>query len=120
MIKRSKPPNKYSLKKINQLNAEAPIRKQLAYRSHGKPIETIERYKRNDGKVYQIHRVRCIGGICECGCKRRGNLEPHEKVRRSKGGILSLQNTIMILRECHRRLDGRSVKLKWITQSNSD
>ncbi len=119
-MKRCKTLNRYSVKKIHQINSEAPIRKKLAYRAHGTPIETIERYKRNDGKVYLIHRVRCINGICECGCKRRGNLEPHERIRRSKGGLLSLQNTIMILRECHRRLDGRSVKLQWITQSNSD
>jgi hypothetical protein len=116
-LKQKRPPNKYSLKKINQINAEAPIRKSLARRAHGTAIEYIERYRRNDGKIFKIHRVRCVNGICECGCNRPGRvLDPHEKHSRGRGGLLTLLNTIMFRRDCHRsaKLDKRQVKLDWI------
>ena len=102
-MKPKKPPNKYSLKKINQINTEAPIRKALARRAHGTAIEYTERYRRNDGKVYKIHRVRCVNGICECGCTRPGRvLDLHEKHSRGRGGLLTFLNTIMVRRDCHR------------------
>lgn len=109
-MKRSKPPNKYSLKKIQQLNDEFNIRIKLCLRAGGKPYRYIQKYQRNDGSIHDIRRVICTNGKCECGCGERGILEPHEKIRRSAGGSLSLRNSIMVLRKCHRRLDGRNPK----------
>lgn len=119
MIKRQKPPNKYSLKKIDEINAEAPIRIALCYRAGGRPLIYMQKYRRNDGKVYTIKRVRCVGGKCECGCKKpanaiNGNLEPHEQLTRGRGGKLSLRNTKMVLRECHRKLQNREPRLSWV------
>lgn len=123
MMKRTKPPNKYSLKKIDQLNSEVKARKALCLRAGGTPRIFHEKGKRNDGEPYTIKRVICVGGTCECrkidkmnNCGgKRGILEPHEHpIRRSKGAKVSLESSYMVLRECHQRLDGRQPKLQWI------
>lgn len=96
--------NRFSLQKIAQLNAEVPIRRALAKRAGGLPVERKVTICRSDGTFYYTA-VRCIGGTCECGCGKKANeLEPHEKVHRSQGGILSMENTIMVTRFCHQRL----------------
>ena len=111
-LKRRKPPNTHSLKKIAELTAEAPIRRALAIRAHGEIREYFLVVKRND-VIYRIPRVVCVNGICECGCGQRGNLEPHENPRRSQGNKVSMKS-IMVRRDCHNRLDGRNVRLRWI------
>lgn len=121
-IKRGKAPNKYSLKKIAQINGEVPARLALCKRAGGKPIIKKEIYRRNDGTRHKITRVFCIGGKCECGCKKpanniNGQLFPHEKLWRGRGGKLSLVNSILILNSCHRRLQNREPKLKWIKEA---
>lgn len=96
--------NKYSLKKIAQLNTEAPIRIALAKRAGGTPIVKIQTVKRNDGTIHKIKRVFCVGGVCEiCGkpSKRGEILEPHELIKRSAGGQVSLDNSRMCHRTCH-------------------
>ena len=114
MIKRQKPPNKYSLKKIAQINAEAPIRVKLAYRAHGIPIEHVEVYRRNDGTRHTIRRVRCINGRCEkCG-EFNHYLDYHEKHSRGRGGVLSMENSIVICRKCHKILQNREPRLSWV------
>lgn len=51
------------------------------------------------GKPYSITTIQCFYGTCECGCGERSfALEPHERVFRSQGGKLSLDNTIMVKR----------------------
>lgn len=101
MLKRQKRLNKYSLKKIAELNAEAPIRRKLCYRAHGIPVEHIEVVYR-DGVKYTINRVRCINGQCECGCGEFANLlHPHENRSRARGGKLSLENSIMVKTRHH-------------------
>ncbi len=108
--------NIYSLKKIAEKNAEAPIRIKLAYRAHGIPIETVEVVHRNDGSRHTIRRVKCINGICEeCGAFAY-LLDPHEKHSRGKGGKLSPENTKMVCRKCHQssKLDKRQVRLEWL------
>jgi len=119
-LNRQKPPNKYSLKKIDSLNGEVKARIALCKRAGGAPVISNELVKRNDKSVHIIQRVRCVGGVCECGCRRpanqyNGSLEPHETPRRrSQGAKVSLRQSIMVLRECHQRLDRRKVKLQWI------
>ncbi len=95
------PINRFSLKRIAEINAEAPIRVQLAIRAHGVPVQRqVTVY--HSGQAYYYTKVECLGGICEkCG-KPAAGLEPHEKVFRSQGGVLSLENTIMVHRHCHR------------------
>lgn len=113
--------NQYSLKKIDQLNAELPIRLELIKRCGGKPLPYNETAHHN-GTAFIIRRVRCLGGMCECGhrdCRKfagriNGELEPHEKVPRGRGGKLSLDNTIMVLHACHIREQNREPKLNWI------
>lgn len=107
--------NTLSLKKINQLNDEAPARIALCNRAGGKPIEWTQKYRRNDGTVYDIKRVTCTNGTCECGCGKFGHiLEPHEVPRRSQGGKVSLHDSIMVRHDCHVKLDERKVKLQWL------
>lgn len=118
-IARNKTPNKYSLKQIDKLNAELPERIKLIRRCGGIPQFYDQPVKRNDGAMFIIRRVRCKGGTCECGCNRQansflGDLHPHEKVWRGRGGRVSLDNSLMVLNECHERLQGRSPQLEWI------
>jgi len=109
-VKRSRI-NTYSLKKIDEKNAEAPIRIDLCKRAGGTPTTREVLIYRN-GQKHTFTKVECLGGTCECGhpdCKLiannyNGMLEPHEKHSRGRGGKLSLKNTIMVLRQCHRRL----------------
>lgn len=110
------PINRYSLKKIAELQAEAPIRIELCKRAGGKPIaREVQIYRK--GQKYTYIKVECIGGICECGCGKyantyNGQLHPHEKIPRSKGkiGALSLLNSIMVLNSCHQILQNNVPK----------
>lgn len=111
-IKRT-PINRYSLKKISEIQGEAPIRIKLCKRAGGIPATREVQIYRN-GQKYTHIKVECIGGVCECGltdCPKYPSygqhLEPHEKVFRSRGGKLSMSNSIMVLRRCHRILQKR-------------
>jgi len=115
--------NTYSLKKIANKNAEAPIRIALCKRAGGTPIvREVQVY--HSGQRYTFTKVECLGGKCECGlpdCPQysnnyNGRLEPHEILSRGRGGKLSLKNTKMVLRKCHRILQNREPKLDWIKQ----
>lgn len=99
-----KPINRYSLKRIAELQAEAPVRVELCKRAGGTPIQReVQIYRK--GEKYTYTKVECTNGICECGCGQRSSLlEPHEDKHRSQGGKLSMSNTIMTTRHCHRRL----------------
>jgi len=119
-IKQNKRPNKYSLKQIDKLNAELPVRVKLIRRCGGTPIYYNQTVQHN-GTSFIIRRVRCKGGTCECGCNRQansflGDLHPHERLWRGRGGKVSLENSIMVLNECHERLQNRSPKLEWIKE----
>ena len=95
MLKRKRI-NKYSLKKIDELNAEAPIRRELCRRAHGIPENYTEVVYQN-GNKYTINRVRCVLGKCECGCNEYANLlHPHELHSRGRGGRLSMENSLMV------------------------
>jgi len=115
--------NTYSLKKITEKNAEAPIRIALCKRARGEPA-TREVQVYHSGQRYTFTKVECMGGKCECNlpdCPRyannyNGRLEPHEMLTRGHGGKLSLENTKMVLRRCHRILQNREPKLDWIKQ----
>lgn len=107
---RRTPLNMYSEKKIAQLQAEAPIRIALCKRAGGKPI-TREVHIYRNGQKYTYTKVECIGGTCECqlpACPKRlpypYKLEPHEIQHRSLGGVVNMDNTIMVLRLCHIKL----------------
>lgn len=118
MLKRHKPLNQYSPKKIKEMNAEIPERLKLIKRCGGIP-HIYQRKVRCNGKYEILTRVACMGGVCECGCGkpanyRNGQLCPHEDPPRSKGGKVSLSDSIMVLPSCHRRLQGREPKLEWI------
>ena len=114
-MKRS-PINRYSEKKIAEMQAEAPIRIELCKRAGGTPVTREVQIYRN-GEKYTYTKVECSGGICECGlpdCPKFSlyyqHLEPHELVFRSHGGKLSLQNTRMVLRRCHQILQNNEPK----------
>lgn len=112
--KKPKHLNYYSLKRIEKINAEVPIRLKLIERCGGKPAH-VNRTVYNNGKPYTLKRVYCIGGRCEI-CKLPAGyevLEPHEQIRRSAGGKLSLMNSVMCHRECHRNQHSKP-QLKWL------
>ena len=114
MIKRRKPLNKYSLKKIDSLNGEVKARIALCKRAGGLPITSIEIARRNDGTKHLIKRVKCMGGTCELCHQpaRQGEiLEPHELKKRSAGGKVSLRNSKMCHRKCH---PVSKPRLEWI------
>ncbi len=106
--------NQYILKKIAEKNTEAPIRIALCKRAGGTPI-TRKVVVHHNGQKYTFIKVECIGGTCECkhpDCPKQANvyngqLEPHKIIPRGRGRKLSLKNTILVLRGCHRRLQGR-------------
>ncbi len=111
--------NHYSLRRIRELNEQIPIRLALIERCGGRPIERQQTVY-HSGTKYIINRVICIDGLCECGCdkhqtcdkvnhRQRGVLEPHEKLRRSQGGKVSLENSIMVLRPCHNCVQGNQI-----------
>ncbi len=109
-----KPINRYSEAKIAELQAEAPIRIALCKRAGGTPMTREVQVYRN-GEKYTYTKVECIGGICECGlpdCPKHPpygqHLEPHELTHRSLGGKLSLQNSKMVIRACHNKLQNNS------------
>ena len=84
-----------SKKRELALKDELPTRRALCERAKGVFI--------TDGRV-----SRCIGGICEI-CKRPPDwlgLHPHEKVFRSRGGKLTLDNSVMVCNICHLKAHG--------------
>ena len=115
-MKRSKRPNQYSLSKIARLNAEFPERVKLIARCGGHLRVHEQLVRRNDGTKHTIKRAICVGGYCEI-CHQPANgetLEPHEyKIKRSAGGHVSLDNSIMCHRSCHREQHSKP-QLKWI------
>ncbi len=102
-----------SIKMIAQRNAEVEVRKQLARRAGGLPVLRKVTICRHDG-VFYYTAVRCIGGICERCHQHTDELEPHEKNHRSQGGVLSLENTDMLCRSCHRIEQRSSPELRWL------
>jgi len=87
--------NPISKKRKLALKDEIPIRRALCERAKGVFI--------TDGKV-----SRCIGGICElCGLPPNFiGLVPHERVFRSHGGKLTLDNSVMVCNICHLKAHG--------------
>ena len=80
-----------SEKKRQQIKEEYPIRIALCLRAEG----TWEKASEFSGL--------CIGGKCEL-CHEQPDfrgLRPHEQLFRSKGGVLSLDNSIMLCGRCH-------------------
>ena len=117
-MKRGKTPNRYSLKKIDSLNEELPERIKLIERCGGQPELYTQVYRRNDGTMHEIHRVRCIGGVCElCGLPAGDDevLEPHEYPKRSAGGKVSLNDSKMCHRVCHMKQHGKPM-FNWIRE----
>ena len=110
-LKRNRKINKTSLKKIRELQGETEIRIRLCQRAKGMPVLGKHTYYYK-GKSYPVTTVQCYDGICECGCEEHSSyLEPHEKVFRSQGGKLSEENSIMVKREHHRKLQNN--ELHW-------
>lgn len=100
---RKTPINKMSKKRIARLPEEAEIRKQLCERCGGT-------WHQADIPTKGI----CYGGHCE-ECGRPPSppeflLRPHEKIYRSHGGKLSLDNSVMLCYACHGRVHGLAIK----------
>lgn len=102
--------NPYSEKRVTQMQAEVPIRIALCKRAGGTPI-TREIFIYRKGKKFIATKVVCMGGKCECNLENcpkypsdGQHLEPHEVKTRARGGMLSLDNSLMVLRGCHKIL----------------
>lgn len=115
-MKTRKPLNRYSLSRIRRLNEEVPERIKLIARCGGLPRFYTQFIKRNDGSQHEIKRVVCIGGTCEL-CGFHGDyLEPHEaNTKRSAGGKVSLENSLMVHRSCHNG-EHPGPQLKWLKE----
>ena len=98
------PINRYSLKRIQQLNDEVPERIALCRRASGTPIlRKVTIYRKGIGHPVTI--VECTYGICECGCgKLFPRIYPHEEPFKSHGGKVSLKDSRMVSPEHHRKL----------------
>lgn len=96
------PLNHYSLKRIQQLNAEVPERLALCRRASGTPIlRKVTLYRKHI--AYPVTTVECTYGVCECGCGHLfPRLYPHEEPFRSQGGKVSLKDSKMVSPEHHR------------------
>ena len=117
-MKTRKPLNRYSLHRIEKLNAEVPERIKLIARCGGLPRFHTQFVNRNDGSQHEIKRVVCIGGTCElCNLPARygENLEPHESPKRSAGGKVSLDGSKMVHRSCHNG-EHPGPQLKWLKE----
>ncbi len=100
---RNKQPAPISARKIAKLNDEVEVRIELARRCGGTAVIKTRGIRLKDG-MYILNTVRCIGGVCEiCHQSAALNeiLEPHEKNKRSNGGKVSLDNSVMCHRRCH-------------------
>ena len=108
--------NHYSKKRIQKFYDEFPERIALAKRCGGYPMVYYEIFNPYKKEPIFIPRVRCIGGTCEiCGkpATNGDGLEPHETPRRSRGGKVSLADSLMVHRVCHNG-EHPGVQLEWI------
>jgi hypothetical protein len=95
--------NHYSPLKVDQLNAEVPDRIALCLRAGGTPMQRLVSVY-SHGQTFTFTKVECLGGVCESCHQPQSGLEPHETKLRSQGGQVSLANSIMVCRNCHRKL----------------
>ncbi len=98
-LKRSKKMKAISERKVAEINDQETVRVALCIRCGGSATIST---RRTVGGLLTI--VQCFGGKCEiCGKPTSivGPLEPHELVSRSIGGILSMDNSRMVCRNCH-------------------
>ena len=104
-LKAHKGLNQVSPKRLEELRAELPVRLTLIKRCGGRPI--IRDYPITvNGVRVTVTTALCYGGICKiCGkpAQQGEILEPHENLFRSRGGKMSLENTVMCHRQCHNK-----------------
>lgn len=104
---------KTPLKSRTSLKAKTPLKSNTTLKTY-KPVNKISKRKRleidAEKPIRQQLWERC-NGLCE-HCKHppdfRG-LHPHEKILRSKGGKLSLENSEMWCGRCH-AVDGHNLR----------
>ena len=106
-LKRRKPLNRLSLGKIIDLNDQVETRKALCKRAGGTPQLKTRLIKLNNGTEIYLTTVTCTKGYCEeCG-KYAEVLDCHEICERSKGGKVSMENSVILCRPCHNKKKGR-------------
>jgi len=105
-LKRRKPPNPMSIRKIIEINSQVDVRIELCKRAGGEPIVVTSYRKLGNHSDIELRTVQCHDGTCE-ECGRFENLEPHEDPPRSKGGKVSMEQTTMLCRRCHNTKKGR-------------
>lgn len=106
-LKRKKPLNRMSLRKIIKLNDEVDVRIQLCKRAGGEPTVKTRNIKLNNGTEIELHTVECRNGRCEECHTFNYHLEPHEDPPRSKGGKVSMEQSTMLCRRCHNTKKGK-------------
>ena len=100
--------NPISPRRVAELNAQKEVRIALCKRAGGSPMVSKRTFTIN-GKDYQAKLVLCRNGVCECGCGQHGEiLTPHELKTRGSGGKLSLDNSLMVRVDCHRRIQNNN------------
>lgn len=97
-LKRRTRLNPMSIRRIAQLNAEVNTRVALCQRAGGSP--SLLRWEIRGMTLWTVI---CRWGTCEICHQKAETLEPHEKLHRSLGGKVSLENSVEVCRRCHRK-----------------
>lgn len=108
-LKATKPLNRMSLRKIIELNSQADTRIKLCKRASGHHYIETKLIRLNNGTSVELHLVHCTGGFCEVGQHLAHGLplEPHEDPPRSLGSKVSLEDSKMTCRACHKKQKGQ-------------
>ena len=95
----------YSERRVRQLNSEVTMRILLCKRCGGTPIQQSREVKVEGKHLVELNTIICVGGICEvCGQPARDEvMSPHEKTLKSRGGKVSLENSVMCHWACHKK-----------------
>lgn len=108
-LKAKTPLRHYSERRVRQLNGEVTARILLCKRCGGTPIQNSRMVKVAGNHLIELTTILCLGGTCEVCGKPAGDecMSPHEKTLKSRGGKVSLENSVMChWQPCHKREQG--------------
>lgn len=105
--------------KIGELGGigKGPTRKQVKVE---RDAEELAHWKATKADILRHWKWTCWAYGVSPVCTKRA-VDPHELVRRSRGGVISLQNSVAVCRECHNNADaslgGNRLKAEWDGQA---
>lgn len=96
----------YSERRVRQLNDELSARILLCKRCGGTPIQQSRMVEVAGKHLVELNTIICLGGTCEVCWQPAGDecMSPHGKTLKSRGGKVSLENSVMChWSPCHRQ-----------------